>query len=82
MNFEIHGARRIMLRGNFESFSRDELPEQQLKKLKLDDDVPPPHAFFTTQASRPVLMTYGLRIFIPLVLRKSPRVSRRSNFSR
>jgi hypothetical protein len=63
-----HGARRIILHGNFEFFGRGE-PTGDKEKGKPQDDenqLPPAHAFFTSFASRPVLMTYGLRILIPL----------------
>lgn len=73
MMFDTHGARRFVVRGNFEIFSREDLPPPQPRKHRLEDDFPPAHAFFTTFASRPVLMTFGLRIFIPLSDRETPQ---------
>ena len=60
------GARRLSLRGNFEFFGREESSDARATLKRLEDDLPPAHAFFTTFAARPVLMTYGLRILIPL----------------
>lgn len=84
MFFKDRGARRTLYCGNFESFGRDDNAEASMKKPKLEDDFPPAHAFFTSFAAKPVLMTFGLRIFIPLMTRNtllrkpsrfSPRVS-------
>ncbi len=66
MNPINQGARRIILRGNFEFFSQGEATDARLPMKRLEDDLPPAHAFFTSFAARPVLMTYGLRILIPL----------------
>lgn len=71
--FDTHGAKRIVVHGNFEQFSRENIPAAPERRLRPEDDLPPPHAFFTTLASRPVLMTYGLRIFIPLSDRETPK---------
>lgn len=77
MTLPNHGARRMILRGNFEFFAREPQPEGQAPKrrFKADDDLPPPHAFFTSFASRPVLMTFGLRLEIPLIKRNPGRRS-------
>lgn len=78
MFFQDRGARRTLYCGNFESFSRDSQTETSTDRAKCADDFPPAHAFFTSFASKPVLMTYGLRIFIPLMNRKGlkPKPSR------
>lgn len=83
MNFMTKGARRFALRGNFEMFGRGEDESLKAKSATLpkdkDEEIPPPHAFFTTFASRPVLMTYGLRIFIPTFVPRPGRSSQGLN---
>ena len=80
MFFKDRGARRTLYCGNFESFSRDENAEASMKKDKFEDDFPPAHKFFTSFAAKPVLMTFGLRIFIPLMTRNT-LLRKQSRFS-